>query len=109
MAPLKALGIDGLHAQFYQTQWSVVGDSLEAMVQKGFNDRCVESFLNKTLLVLVPKVLDPELVMQFHSISLCTITYKVLTKVIVNRLKHVMHVLIAENQTSFVHGRHIIE
>lgn len=41
MSPLKALGIDGLHAQFYQSQWSTVGDSLEVMVRKGFDERFV--------------------------------------------------------------------
>lgn len=62
MAPLKAPRIDGFHAQFYQSQWSTVGDSLVIMVQKGFKEGFVEPFLNKTLIVLIPKVTGPEVV-----------------------------------------------
>lgn len=79
------------------------------MVRKGFEDDEVKEFLNKILLVLMSKVVGPEVVTQFRMISLCTIPYKVLTKVIVNRLKPVMPKLIAENQMSFVGGRHIMD
>lgn len=109
MAPLKASGVDGLHAQFYQSQWVVVGESLISIVKKGFNNGEVEAFLNKTLLVLILKVPRPELVSQFQLISLCTVPYKLLTKVIVNRLKPVMPLLVEENQTNFIGGRHIID
>lgn len=75
----------------------MVGSSLEAMVKKDFEHEEVEAFLNKTLLVLIPKVLKPESVSQFRPISLCTISYKLLMKVIVNCLKLVMSPLVAEN------------
>lgn len=109
MAPLKSPGIDGLHAQFYQSQWEVVGDSLLAMIRKVFEGGLLESFFNKTLIVLIPKVSAPETVTQFHPISLCTVPYKLLTKVIINRLKPVMPMLVAQNQTSFVGGRNIMD
>lgn len=50
MAPLKALGIDGLHAQFYQTQLSVVRDSLVSMIRKRFEKGEVEAYFTKHLL-----------------------------------------------------------
>lgn len=109
MAPLKASGIDGLHAQFYQSQWNTIGDSLFSMVKKGFENGEIEPFLNKTLLVLIPKVKRPKVVTQFRPISLCTVPYKVLSEVIVNRLKPLMPILVVENQTSFVRGRHITD
>lgn len=109
MFPLKAPGIDGLHAQFYQSQWSVVGDSLFNMVRRGFELGEVEKYLIRTLIVLIPKVVGPKVVMRFHPISLCTVPYKVLMKVIVNQLKPVMPLLVAENQTSFVGGRYITD
>ncbi|KAA3473187.1 reverse transcriptase [Gossypium australe] len=34
MTPLKALGVDGLHAQFYQNQWNIVGESPVCMVKR---------------------------------------------------------------------------
>lgn len=65
MAPLKAHGIDGLHGQFFQSQWHIVRDSLVDMVQKGFETGEIDEYSNKTLIVLIPKVFGPEEVSQF--------------------------------------------
>lgn len=90
MTPLKALGVDGCHVQFYQSKWEVIGDSLVEMVRRAFKDGSFDRYFNKTLLVLIPKVPTPELITQFRPISLCIVPYKVLSKVIVNRLKPFM-------------------
>lgn len=80
-----------------------------AMVRKVFENGDLEDFFNKTLIVLILKVAAPELLSQFRLISLCAVPYKILSKVIVNRLKPRMSILVAENQTSFVEGRHIMD
>lgn len=79
------------------------------MVRSGFEMGHVEEFFTKTLIVLIPKVSGPKDVSHFRSISLCTIAYKVLMKVLVNRLKPVMPNLIVDNQKSFVEGHHIMD
>lgn len=109
MVPLKAQRVDELHVQFYQSQWEVVGSSLVSLVHRVFDEYGLEGFFNKRLLVLIPKVVAPKLITQFRPISLCTVSYKVVSKVIVNRFKPLLSVLIAENQTSFVSGRNIID
>lgn len=80
-----------------------------ALVRYAFENGILEDFFNKTLIVLIPMVAGTEVVSQFRPISLCTIPYKLLSKVIVNRLKLAMSILVAENQTSFVGGRHIMD
>lgn len=109
MSPCKALGIDGLPACFYQTQWSIVGDSLCETIKSIFNDGVVPETVNKTLLVLIPKNDHPSSFKFYRPISLCTVTYKTITKLIVNRLQHLLPDLIGPHQTSFVPGRHITE
>lgn len=84
-------------------------DSLFSIVQKGFDIGEVEAFLNKTLVIFFLKVVGLEVISQFRPISLCMVSYKLLTKVIVNQLKPVMSHLVAKNQTSFVRGRHIMD
>ena len=46
---------------------------------------------------------------RFRPISLCNIGYKLITKVIANRLKGVLPAIIPENQGGFVQGRQLAE
>lgn len=57
--------------------------------------------------VLIPKVAQPQDFSQFRSISLCNVSYKIIIKVIVNRLKKIMIGLISPHQPSFVPERQI--
>lgn len=56
-------------------------------------------------IVLNPKNDRPESIKQFRPISLCNVIYKLITKVLVNRLKHCIEKLVHPLQTSFVLGR----
>lgn len=72
MAPLKALGLDGFQVSFFQTYWDIVGQSVCEFVRSNLNEMPLNLNLNKTLLVLIPKVKSPERITQFRPISLCS-------------------------------------
>ncbi|KAA3482991.1 reverse transcriptase [Gossypium australe] len=61
--------------------------------------------INHTLLVLIPKVENPESLSQFRPINLYTVLYKIMIKTIVNRLKSLMQKWVLSNQSSFVPSR----
>lgn len=65
--------------------------------------------VNDTLVALIPKVQSPENITQYIPISLCNITYKIITKVMVNKIKPILGDLISKEQSSFIPGRQIID
>lgn len=64
----------------YQKYWNVVGSSLINIVQDCFRHGLLPRFLNKTLIVLVPKCLNASNFSQLRPISLCNVAYKVISK-----------------------------
>lgn len=109
MDPSKAPGVDGFPAFFYQKGWNFMKNDLLAFVQEAFNNGTLPSDVLVSLVVLIPKVENPERLTQFRPISLCTVLYKLVTKVIVNRIKLMLPDLIDLTQSSFVPRRQITD
>ena len=68
-----------------------------------------EKSLNATFLALVPKKNGASNIQDFRPISLAGSVYKILAKVLANRLKEVLDQLISESQNSFVGERLILD
>ncbi|KAK9994753.1 hypothetical protein SO802_024456 [Lithocarpus litseifolius] len=105
LKPFKAPGPDGLHAGFFQKFWPIVGKSVIEEVQKIFDDRKVPEALNSTHIALIPKIRGPETLGNYRPISLCNTVYKVVTKIIVARLRPYLDKIISPMQTAFVPSR----
>lgn len=65
--------------------------------------------VNNTLLTLVLKKNDPSCVSHFRPIALCNAIYKVVTKVIAQRLKQILPKVVSQFQNSFVPRRHTMD
>ena len=87
MAPLTAPGPDGMSPIFYKTYWHIVGKDVTSMVLNALNSGVVHESLNPTFISLIPKIKNPKKVSDFRPISLCNVVYKLISKVLVNRLK----------------------
>uniref|UniRef100_A0A2N9IZP5 C2H2-type domain-containing protein n=1 Tax=Fagus sylvatica TaxID=28930 RepID=A0A2N9IZP5_FAGSY len=108
----KAPGPDGLHPGFFQKCWNV-GPQLVTQWLKRLDkyslldkDSLMPEYLNRTLISLIPKCLGPETLSQFRPISLCNTVYKIVTKIIVSRLRPIRQGnLVSPFQAAFVPGR----
>ncbi|MBA0587244.1 hypothetical protein Gorai_000376 [Gossypium raimondii] len=109
MDPQKALGIDKLSESFFKENWKVVGvDIIKLWHEVVSGNRTVDS-LNETIIVLIPKIKEPIDMTNFWPISLCKVIYKIIAKVLANRLKDTLLNYISQNQRAFVPGRLIHE
>ncbi|XP_048319507.2 uncharacterized protein LOC125418867 [Ziziphus jujuba] len=79
------------------------------MVQNVFRSGLLLRDINRTFMVLIPKVTGVTEVKHLRSISLCNTTYKIIAKILANRLKQVIKKIISPSQSVFVPRRWIGE
>lgn len=105
MKPLKAPGPDGFHPLFFQKSWDIIEMDLCNTVQNWYRLGAIPEHLCQALICLIPKQPSPETIKQYRPISLCNSLYKLVTKIMVNRLKPLIPEWISPNQNSFIKGR----
>ncbi|KAL0455380.1 UNVERIFIED_CONTAM: LINE-1 retrotransposable element O protein [Sesamum latifolium] len=101
----KAPGPDGYLAAFYKAAKLAIDDELTNAVQEFFNTGKLLKQINATLLTLIPKVAAPSTVGDYRPISCCNVLYKIITKIIVQRMQQVMQKIVSPSQNAFVLGR----
>ena len=98
MHPDKAPGPDGMTGCFYRRYWKIVGEDVTKVILGFLNEGEQLKEINHTNLVLIPKKKSPCSPKDFKPISLCNVVYKLISKVLANRLKGVLPGLINESQ-----------
>jgi hypothetical protein len=87
MHPDKSPGPDGLNPAFYHRFWEGIGGDLISDVVAWLNSGQLPQGLNATNIVLAPKGDNPETMKDLRPISLCNVLYKIISKVLANRLR----------------------
>lgn len=109
MHPDKASGPDGLNPAFFQHFWSLMGNEVFNCCKAWLQDCSFPAELNDTNVVLIPKKDNADNMKDLHHIALCNVLYKIMAKVLANRLKSILPVTISKNQSAFVLGRSITD
>jgi hypothetical protein len=105
MSSMKAPGPDGFGVCFFTHNWETIGDAVRGAVLNFLNQGNFDPGINTTFIALVPKVSHASLVHNFLPISLCNVVYKLISKVLANRLKLVLPSIISKQQSAFVPRR----
>ena len=101
----KAPGPDGFTMAFFQKCWSVVEKDVMDVFDYFHRHSMFERYTNASFLTLIPKKCNAVNIKDFRPISLVGSVYKLLSKVLANRLRVVLDNLISKTQNSFVRGR----
>lgn len=109
LGALKAPGPDGFNGLFYQNHWGTVKDDVCNAVKSFFSECLLPPKINETVVSLIPKIPMPESINHLRPISCCNFVnfYKIISKIMVGRLKMFMDGLISQEQSAFVGGRQI--
>lgn len=105
MHPDKSPEPDGMSPEFYQKCWRILKADLVSIVQKFFQSGVIDLQLQETNIALIPKKTNPARMTDVRPISLCNVVYKVISKVLANRLKLIIDNIIADSQSAFIHVR----
>ncbi|KAK3199090.1 hypothetical protein Dsin_022505 [Dipteronia sinensis] len=105
----KASGPDGLNLSFVKDNWDVIQTDFMSFLQDFHRFNTGVKDINQTFITLIPKTLNPSVLGDYRPISLVNSLYKVLSKVLANRIKRVMNSVIGEYQSAFVKGCQIMD
>ena len=106
----KAPSPNGFTMAFYHHCWRVVEKDILVVFEEFFHHcKFEKKSLNATFIALIPKKNDASNIRDFRPISLVGSVYKILSKVLANRLRVDLDQLISETQNSFVGGRQILD
>jgi exonuclease III len=105
----KAPGPDGFSMGFVKVCWRVIKEDVMAVFGEFHSKASFQKSLNATFIALIPKKVGAVDLKDFRPISLVGVVYKLIAKVLANRLKKVLGKITSLYQNAFVKGRQILD
>ena len=107
MAENKTPGIDGFPVEIYDENWEIIGNDLLSIYESILYTGCLGDSQRKAIIILIPKSSNTSSINDYRPISLLCVDYKILSKVLAERLKKVLHKVIHSKQFCCVPGKSI--
>nr|GEY88124.1 RNA-directed DNA polymerase, eukaryota [Tanacetum cinerariifolium] len=105
----KAPGPDGFSFLFIKKYWEILKHDIETSVVSFFYSLVMPKGANSSFITLIPKVANPIHIKDFRHISLIGVQYKIIAKILENRLAKVVDKVISHEQSAFISGRQFLE
>jgi hypothetical protein len=109
MHPDKAPGPDGFNPAFYKHFWELCGSDIYEAAKDWLERGYFPSSLNETNICLIPKCDNPASMKDLRPVSHCNVLYKMVSKLLANRLKACLEKCVSEEQSAFVEGTSILD
>jgi len=100
---------DGISLGFIKKIWEILKDDLLRFLHEFHRNGRLSKGINSTFIALILKVDSPQCLNESHPISLVGSMYKILVKVLENRLRSVIGSVVLDSQSAFIKGRHILD
>ncbi|CAK8535453.1 unnamed protein product [Lathyrus sativus] len=104
---LKAPGLDGYGARFFKASWATIKKDVIAAVNEYFETGRMYKPFNNAIVFLIPKSNKTCEIKDYRPIAVCTTFYKIISKILIDRLGTVLPNVVSHNQTAFVKGQNI--
>ncbi|GJZ56133.1 RNA-directed DNA polymerase, eukaryota, partial [Tanacetum coccineum] len=105
----KTPGPDGFTFGFYRRYWNLIEGDVVRAVKWFFHHGRIPNGGNSSFITLIPKVPNANMVKDFRPISLIGSVYKIVAKILANRLAMVIDYLVSDTQSAFVKDRQILD
>ncbi|GKB40445.1 RNA-directed DNA polymerase, eukaryota [Tanacetum coccineum] len=105
----KSPGPDGFTFCFYRRFWKVIENDVFKAVKHFFTYGDIPKGCNSSFIALIPKIPDANVVKDFRPISLIGSLYKIIAKILANRLVVVLGDIVNEVQSAFIADRQILD
>jgi hypothetical protein len=105
----KSPGPDGFNFNFVKDSWDLLKGDIRIRFDQFHENECLPKSFLSYFVTLIPKVDSPFGLSDYRPISLLGCLYKIIAKVLVNRLSKVMNVIIAPTQSAFLKNRNLVD
>eukprot|EP00253_Pinus_taeda_P013002 PITA_13002 len=105
----KCPGPDGWSIEFFLCFFELLKHDLLQMIEESRTTGHIHSHISLTLIALIPKKPDAETFSDYRPISLCNISFKIISKIIAERIKGILAIHLTSDQHAFLKGRNIMD
>jgi hypothetical protein len=105
----KSPGPDRFTLEFFKTYSEIFKHDIYRVVEYYRRSSSILQALNSTFITLIPKEKVAKTLDRYIPIALCNVVYKIISKVIENRLKPLLSTLVSQEQEGFMEGTQIMD
>ncbi|XP_019432100.1 PREDICTED: uncharacterized protein LOC109339150 [Lupinus angustifolius] len=105
----KSPSPDGFNFKFYQEFWDTIKEDICLFMKEFQVNSKLPKGLKSSFIAFIPKIGNPSKIQDYRPISLVSSLYKIVAKVLAERLKSVMNSIISPAQSAFLGGHNILD